>query len=163
MVPWNSASGGFAYIWQSKCIGIIAIKTEGTDIHFLSDVLVAVHVVESLSPYLNSWQTSPPCNFPGVSLCSLLFPQVQLQIFSVHPKRKKATITIPVPGPIWRFFQMKIKIQNKNIQVPLFYLSHYKLVSYVESWEMLNFPHDLLVFKIWGSFLQTGKSQFASN
>ena len=42
MVPWNSASGGFAYIWQSKWVGIIAIKTEGTQIRFLSDVLVAV-------------------------------------------------------------------------------------------------------------------------
>ena len=30
MVPWNSASGGFAYISQSKKGGIIAIKTEGT-------------------------------------------------------------------------------------------------------------------------------------
>ena len=42
MVPWNSASGGFAYNWQSKWVGIIAIKTERTQIHFLSDVLVAV-------------------------------------------------------------------------------------------------------------------------
>ena len=42
MVPWNSASGGFAYIWQSKKGGIIAIKTEGTQIHFLSDVLATV-------------------------------------------------------------------------------------------------------------------------
>ena len=42
MVPWNSASGGFAYIWQSKWVGIIAIKNEETQIHFLSDVLVAV-------------------------------------------------------------------------------------------------------------------------
>ena len=42
MVPWNSASGGFAYIWQSKKGGIIAIKTEGTQIHFLSDVLAIV-------------------------------------------------------------------------------------------------------------------------
>ena len=25
MDPWNSVSGGFAYIWQSKCVGIIAI------------------------------------------------------------------------------------------------------------------------------------------
>ena len=42
MVPWNSGSGGFAaYIWQSKWVGIIAIKTEGTQIHFLSYVLVA--------------------------------------------------------------------------------------------------------------------------
>ena len=42
MVPWNSASGGFAYIWQSKWVGIIAIKIKETQIHFLSDVLVAV-------------------------------------------------------------------------------------------------------------------------
>ena len=38
----NSASGGFAYISQSKWSGIIAKKTERTQIHFLSDVLVAV-------------------------------------------------------------------------------------------------------------------------
>ena len=42
LVPWNSASGGFAYIWQSKKGGIIAVKIEGTQIHFLSDVLVTV-------------------------------------------------------------------------------------------------------------------------
>ena len=28
MVPWNLALGGFAYNWQSKWVGIIAIKTE---------------------------------------------------------------------------------------------------------------------------------------
>ena len=38
----NSIPGGFAYIWQSKWIEIIAIKTERTQIHFLSVVLVAV-------------------------------------------------------------------------------------------------------------------------
>ena len=42
MVPKNSTPGGFAYIWQSKWVGIIAIKTERTQIHFLSDVLIAV-------------------------------------------------------------------------------------------------------------------------
>ena len=42
MVPWNSNSGGFVYIRQSKYVGIIAIKTERTQIIFLSDVLVAV-------------------------------------------------------------------------------------------------------------------------
>ena len=36
--PTISIPGGFAYIWQSKWVGIIAIKTEGTQIHFLSDV-----------------------------------------------------------------------------------------------------------------------------
>ena len=32
----------FAYIWQSKKAGIIAIKTGRTQIHFLSDAVVAV-------------------------------------------------------------------------------------------------------------------------
>ena len=41
VVPRNSTSGGFAYIWQSKWVGIIAIKTERMQIHFLSDVLIA--------------------------------------------------------------------------------------------------------------------------
>ena len=42
MVPRNSVPEGFSYIWQSTWVGIIAIKTERTQIHFLSDVLVAV-------------------------------------------------------------------------------------------------------------------------
>ena len=42
MVPWNSNSEGFEYIWQSKSVGIIAINTERTQIHFLGNVLVAV-------------------------------------------------------------------------------------------------------------------------
>ena len=52
MVPWNSASGGFTYIWQSKCVGKIAIKNEGTQIHFLSDVLVAVASLDLKVPVL---------------------------------------------------------------------------------------------------------------
>ena len=52
MVPWNSASGGFAYNWQSKWVGIIAIKTERTQIHFLSDVLVAVASLDLKVPYV---------------------------------------------------------------------------------------------------------------
>ena len=40
--PQGNNFRGFAYIWQSKWVGIIAIKTERTQIHFLSDVLVAV-------------------------------------------------------------------------------------------------------------------------
>ena len=39
MVPSNSTPGGFASIWQSEWVGIIAIKTERKQIHFLSDVL----------------------------------------------------------------------------------------------------------------------------
>ena len=34
MVPRNPTPGGFAYIWQSKWIAIIAIKTERSQIHF---------------------------------------------------------------------------------------------------------------------------------
>ena len=40
--PLDSVSGGFAYIWQSRYVGIVAIKTERTQIHFSSDVLVAI-------------------------------------------------------------------------------------------------------------------------
>ena len=52
--PWNPASWGFAYISQSKWVGIIAIKTEGTQIHFLSDVLVRRWILNS-----NSWPARP--------------------------------------------------------------------------------------------------------
>ena len=44
MVRRKSTLGGFAYIWQSKWVGIIAIKTVSTQIHRLhvSDVLTTV-------------------------------------------------------------------------------------------------------------------------
>ena len=42
MFSKNSIPGGFAYIWQNKWVGIIPIKTERTQIHFLIVVLVAV-------------------------------------------------------------------------------------------------------------------------
>ena len=42
MVPRNSTPGGLAWIWQSQWVGTIAIKTERTQIHFLSGVLVDV-------------------------------------------------------------------------------------------------------------------------
>ena len=44
--------GGFAYNWQSKWAGIIGIKTEKTQIHFLSDVLVAVASLDLKVPSL---------------------------------------------------------------------------------------------------------------
>ena len=34
LVPWKSTSGGFAYIWESKWVGIITIRTERTQVHF---------------------------------------------------------------------------------------------------------------------------------
>ena len=52
--------GGFAYIWQSKWVGIIAIKTERTQIYFLRDVLVAVASLDLKVPIKdhrnNSWK-----------------------------------------------------------------------------------------------------------
>ena len=42
MMPWNSSSGRFTHIWRRKCVTIAAIKTQKTQIHFLSDFLVAV-------------------------------------------------------------------------------------------------------------------------
>ena len=42
MVSKNSIPGEFAYISQNKWVGIIPIKTDRTQIHFLSVALVAV-------------------------------------------------------------------------------------------------------------------------
>ena len=42
MVSCNSIPGGFAYVCQSKWLGIIAIKIESTQINFSSVVFVAV-------------------------------------------------------------------------------------------------------------------------
>ena len=58
MVPKNSIPGGITYIWQSKWEGIIAIKTQRTEIHILSDVIVAVSSLDLKVPsvtdkYLN--------------------------------------------------------------------------------------------------------------
>ena len=66
MLSWNSASGGFAYNWQSKWVGIILIETERTQIHFLSDVLVAVASLDLKVPTLflpHSWRRSRPGPF----------------------------------------------------------------------------------------------------
>ena len=52
VVPRNSSPGGFAYIGQCESVGIIAIKTERTQIHFLSDVLVAVASLDLKVPIL---------------------------------------------------------------------------------------------------------------
>ena len=62
MVTWNSSSGGFDYNWQSKWVGIITIKTERTQIHFLSDVLVAVASLDlkvSILVNHNAWSLEP--------------------------------------------------------------------------------------------------------
>ena len=47
--------GGFAYNWQSKWVVIITIKAERTQIHFLSDVLVAVASLDLKVPNSQKW------------------------------------------------------------------------------------------------------------
>ena len=51
MVPSNSTPGGLN-LTRSKSAGIIPIKTERTQIHFLSDVLVAVASLDVKVPYV---------------------------------------------------------------------------------------------------------------
>ena len=50
MVPRNSISEGFAYIWQSNWVAIIAMKTETRQIHFLSDVFAAIASLDLTVP-----------------------------------------------------------------------------------------------------------------
>ena len=50
MVPWNSTSEGFTYMWHSRWEGIITIKTERTLIQFLSDILVALALLDLKVP-----------------------------------------------------------------------------------------------------------------
>ena len=52
MVPRKSTLGGFAYIWQIKWVGIIAIKTVRTQIHLLSDFLIGVASFDLKVPIL---------------------------------------------------------------------------------------------------------------
>ena len=47
MVLRNLAQKEFACIWQSKWLGVIVIEIERTQIHFLSEVFVAVAIVVS--------------------------------------------------------------------------------------------------------------------
>ena len=61
MVPRNSTPGGFAYIWQSKWVGTIAVKIQRTQIHFLSDVLIAVASLDLKFPNIN---LERQCNVP---------------------------------------------------------------------------------------------------
>ena len=74
VVPWNSVSGGFACFWQSKCLGIIAIKTEGTQIHFLSDVLVAVALLNLKVPIICMYYNPQK------------FSNFHMQVFQINPK-----------------------------------------------------------------------------
>ena len=84
MVPRNSTPGGFAYIWQSKWVGIIAIKTERTQIHFLSDVLIAVASLDLKVPSISSYQHT-----------------YEAQIQTVDEKRGEPLYFLLASAPVW--------------------------------------------------------------
>ena len=85
---WNSASGGFAYIWQSKWVRIIAIKTERTQIHFLSDVLVAAASLDLKVPIVLTW--------PGQSVyVEKRWPSLEGDSQKVDPARRVALLAKP--------------------------------------------------------------------
>ena len=62
MVTRNSASGTFAYIWQSKWVGIIE-RTQRAQVHFLRDVLVTVASLDLKVPFKRADQNywGVPC------------------------------------------------------------------------------------------------------
>ena len=77
--------GSPAYIWQSKWVEIIAIKTERTQIHFLSDVLIAVASLNLKVPNISETRTE--------TFCQLHSAQSQKEL-TAHEYRQK----------IWRQF-----------------------------------------------------------
>ena len=88
MVPWNSAWGGFGYNWQSKWVGIIAIKTERTQMHFLSDVLVAVASLDLRVPnYTMKSRNRRPLN-------SAIFYFYFFQVVFVQSIQGSETLTV---------------------------------------------------------------------
>ena len=91
MVSRNSIPGGFAYIWQSKWLGIIAIKNESTQINFLSDVLVAVASLDLKVPNIKM-------NYSGTPL-----------IRSLMGQKYFAYLTI-LTG--WPYYRGRLKLQD---------------------------------------------------
>ena len=98
MVPWNSASGGFAYIWQSKKGGIIAIKTEGTQIHFLRDVLATVASLDLKVPIETAMRNeSSHKRFGNEVIMDLKKKKVSLAIKRLKKKRPRQDSNLESP------------------------------------------------------------------
>ena len=99
MVPRNSTPGGFAYIRQSKWIGIIATKTERTQIHFLSDVFVAAVSLDLKVPNfcssLRSMKREPGQSFPEQRL--VIEPNALVVISNPNHFNPKLTPKYTVP------------------------------------------------------------------
>ena len=85
MVPKNSTLGGFAYIWQSKWVGIIAIKTERMQIHFLSDVLAVA-----------SLNLKVPIVSPPLWIFMFFFLQKSFILFSITRSSSFSAIHVSV-------------------------------------------------------------------
>ena len=100
MDPWNSASGGFAYIWQSKWVRIIAIKNEGTEIHFLSDALVVVASLDLKVPILagkrGSRRHSTTSFSKNVVVAGTSYEMLEVLAFCNWERAQPPSITITV-------------------------------------------------------------------
>ena len=72
MIPWNSTSGGFTCMRQSKWKGIIAIKTERTQIHFFFYRRSRCRRV--------FWPLSPFCWIPGLIPFTIYRPENYLHV-----------------------------------------------------------------------------------
>ena len=122
MVRRNSAPLAFAYIWRSKWVGIIAIKTETTQIHFWSDVFAAV---------LSSYRKVPKA--PSVSLrnAPLHYRNVawrQREKMAVQETKR----TLANSSILWIHFRvLKVFEKVKRWQVRLFE------AEFAESWILL--------------------------
>ena len=109
MVPRNSTPGGFAYIWQSKWVGIIAIKTERRQIHFFSDVLIAVASLDLKVPIKGN-NNSPHGNFHlfifpfSSKFPDLNFAPYVLYIYHVMKPVRDPNSEPGLPVPRWSFW-----------------------------------------------------------
>ena len=131
--PRISIPGGFAYIWQSEWVGITAIKTERTQIHFLSNVLVDVASLDLKVPNMRLTTGRAREFVKGISL-SLIGNNYKTQIAAEHPN----TFYIVTIRTIIHFF-LRQKASN--------WIMGHNCV-----WTLLLFAHQLLLRRVF-SFL----------
>ena len=100
MVSRNSTPGGFAYIWQSKWVGIIAIKTERTEIQFLSDVFVAAASLDLKVPNAITWRTFATLPHVGLRVYGKVRASPHIQLFF---KKRELSLFLLVNGGFFLF------------------------------------------------------------
>ena len=93
-VTWNSASGGFDWlhsVWQSKWVGIIALKKERTQIHFFND-MTPCHVLWVISTN-RSRSTRTPLNLlKGTELSNSTQGWLKFSTWMPKERREKETL-----------------------------------------------------------------------